>query len=231
MKYVIKTTRITAWLLVIATLFTLLFGFLALKPFITHHISADLSMYFHNIFLPLVFIPLFFIHSLCGTILAIHRQQWIRNKKAWQIAAGILWVGTLVVFGVLYFIPSPGAKTPAPKTQNNTVTGATTLTLSEVQKHNTQSDCWIIINNKVYDLTSYFGIHPGGNSVIAPYCGTDGTNAFNTKDRTRAQSHSSYANSLLDSYYIGDVGSQADSQKIQNIQSQPSQSTGQGQDD
>lgn len=234
MKYIYKAIRITAWLLVVATGLTLLFGFLALKPFITHHINADISTYLHNILLPLVFMPLFFIHSLCGTVIAIQRQQWIKNKKAWQIGTSILWFGWLAVFGILYFIQSPvppkqqtsptqgGGTTTSPGSTNTT----TALTLAEIKKHNVQSDCWMIISGKVYDLTPYFGYHPGGSGTMTPYCGTDGTTAFDTKDKANPKTHSSYASGLLDSYYIGDVGTQVDSQKIQGVQNQPTSNSG-----
>jgi len=58
----------------------------------------------------------------------------------------------------------------------------------------------VIISGNVYDLTRYISIHPGGAGEIIPYCGKDGTIAF------AGASHSSYANSLLNSYFIGDFG-------------------------
>lgn len=84
-----------------------------------------------------------------------------------------------------------------------------TLNMAEISTHNKQSDCWMLINGKVYDLTSYFGHHPGGNGTMAATCGTDATDAYMTKDpnATRAGSrsaHSSRAQSLLTDFYIGD---------------------------
>jgi cytochrome b involved in lipid metabolism len=81
-----------------------------------------------------------------------------------------------------------------------------TLTASLVLTHNQQSDCWYIIDNNVYNITAYFGKHPGGNSVMAPYCGKDATNAFATMGKSRGKSHSSYAKQLLASYKIGSIG-------------------------
>jgi cytochrome b involved in lipid metabolism len=63
----------------------------------------------------------------------------------------------------------------------------------------------VVISGRVYDLTSYIGIHPAGPGEIIPYCGKDGTMAFATKNS--GDPHSSYANSLLNSYFIGDFGS------------------------
>src|SRR3989344_2167497 len=38
--------------------------------------------------------------------------------------------------------------------------------------HNSETDCWISYNEKVYDITSWLGKHPGGGQAILPYCGT-----------------------------------------------------------
>lgn len=83
--------------------------------------------------------------------------------------------------------------------------GSIILSAQEVGKHNSEIDCWMIIDNKVYNFTSYLGEHPGGVSSMIPYCGKDGSNGFATKDKTRAQSHSGYADSLLTNYYLGNL--------------------------
>jgi len=94
-----------------------------------------------------------------------------------------------------------------------------TLTFSEISKHNKQSDCFILISGKVYNITSFFGSHPGGNSVMAATCGTDATAAYMTKDPNATtsggrSSHSSGATSMLASYYIGDLNQSIGQQKI-----------------
>uniref|UniRef100_A0A6I8N6K3 Cytochrome b5 heme-binding domain-containing protein n=1 Tax=Ornithorhynchus anatinus TaxID=9258 RepID=A0A6I8N6K3_ORNAN len=48
----------------------------------------------------------------------------------------------------------------------------------EVQKHNTPTDRWLVINRKVYDITSWAERHPGGNRVISHYAGEDATDVF-----------------------------------------------------
>lgn len=82
------------------------------------------------------------------------------------------------------------------------------LDMAEISKHNTQSSCWMLINGKIYDVTTYFGLHPGGNSPMAATCGTDATIAYATQDpyassSKRGKDHSSDAKSLLNDYYLG----------------------------
>ena len=61
-----------------------------------------------------------------------------------------------------------------PSTNSN----ATTLTMDEVAKHASASDCWSVVNGTVYDLTSWINQHPGGSSPIESMCGVDATSAF-----------------------------------------------------
>ena len=88
--------------------------------------------------------------------------------------------------------------------------GVTTLDLSEIAKHDTSTDCWILISGKVYNITSYFGKHPGGSSTMIATCGKDATAAYKTKDPYAATSgsrtaHSAGAVSLLDQYFVGNL--------------------------
>lgn len=48
----------------------------------------------------------------------------------------------------------------------------------EVQKHNQKNDCWVIIHNRVYDVTDFLPEHPGGPDIILKYAGKDATKAF-----------------------------------------------------
>jgi alkylation response protein AidB-like acyl-CoA dehydrogenase/predicted heme/steroid binding protein len=51
-------------------------------------------------------------------------------------------------------------------------------TLDQVSVHNTASDCWIIINNQVYDVSRFLNSHPGGKSSIMAFAGKDATEVF-----------------------------------------------------
>ena len=87
---------------------------------------------------------------------------------------------------------------------NLTSSGVTTLDSKEVSKHNTNADCWMIINNKIYNLSDYASSHPGGIRSVLNYCGKEATQAFDTKGG-RGNSHSTSANKMLDQYFIGNL--------------------------
>jgi len=36
------------------------------------------------------------------------------------------------------------------------------FTLKEIATHNNKKDCWLVINDVVYDVTNYLDEHPGG---------------------------------------------------------------------
>lgn len=56
-----------------------------------------------------------------------------------------------------------------------------TYTMSEVQAHNTDSDCWVVLFSKVYDITTLVTSHPGGNVFD---CGTDMTALYESMHGT-----------------------------------------------
>eukprot|EP01132_Coremiostelium_polycephalum_P005263 gene5263-6553_t len=51
------------------------------------------------------------------------------------------------------------------------------FTFEEVARHNKREDCWIIINEKVYNVTSYVSEHPGGDAILQN-AGKDSTSIF-----------------------------------------------------
>ncbi|KAH6687912.1 nitrate reductase [Plectosphaerella plurivora] len=45
------------------------------------------------------------------------------------------------------------------------------FTREEVEKHDSEDDCWIVVGNKVYDATSVMAWHPGGKAPIMAHAG------------------------------------------------------------
>ena len=54
----------------------------------------------------------------------------------------------------------------------------TVYTWQEVAKHNTETDLWIVIDDKVYDVTKYANQHPGGPIVLLNKAGKNASLAF-----------------------------------------------------
>jgi hypothetical protein len=49
----------------------------------------------------------------------------------------------------------------------------TTISADELQKHASESDCWLAIHGKVYDVTNYLVDHPGGLDVMMEHAGAN----------------------------------------------------------
>ncbi|XP_012287173.1 cytochrome b5 isoform X2 [Orussus abietinus] len=74
-----------------------------------------------------------------------------------------------------------------------------TYTRLEVAKHKDTKETWIIIHNKVYDVTKFLNEHPGGEEVIQEQSGRDATEAFEDVG------HSSDARQMMEPYQIGEL--------------------------
>ncbi|XP_053179540.1 cytochrome b5 isoform X1 [Scomber japonicus] len=72
-------------------------------------------------------------------------------------------------------------------------------TLEEIRVHNMNSDTWLIIHDKVYDITGFLEEHPGGEEVLLEQGGTDATESFEDVG------HSTDAREMLEQYYIGEL--------------------------
>lgn len=73
------------------------------------------------------------------------------------------------------------------------------FTRAEVAKHYDSKDTWIIIHNKVYNVTAFLSEHPGGEEVLLEQAGGDGTEAFEDIG------HSTDARQMMEPYQIGEL--------------------------
>lgn len=46
-----------------------------------------------------------------------------------------------------------------------------TITVEEVLKHNTRDDLYIVVKDKVYDISKFLDAHPGGEEVLVDLAG------------------------------------------------------------
>ena len=53
-------------------------------------------------------------------------------------------------------------------------------TLAEIAKHNSEMDCWTVVEGKVYNVTNFIKLHPGGKKILRA-AGIDGTDIFSKK--------------------------------------------------
>jgi len=100
------------------------------------------------------------------------------------------------------------ATTTKPKANENRVVYATRqeemdaagiayFSADEVAKHASADDIWIIVDEKVYDVTPYVGKHLGGEEAITRYAGKDNTVPFH------GEQHPLKVREVLDEFYIG----------------------------
>jgi cytochrome b involved in lipid metabolism len=86
--------------------------------------------------------------------------------------------------------------------EDNQTTGSTnstkTISILDIAQHKTPEDCRTAINGIVYNVTAFFGKHPGGDKNLFRVCGIDATEVFNKKHGNDPK-----ANNVLAGFEIG----------------------------
>ncbi|CAL9135039.1 unnamed protein product [Musa textilis] len=105
----------------------------------------------------------------------------------------------LLLLGALFVIPRSNRKGKAQGTHPTATTKTIrTYTKEEVSLHNTRTDCWIIVKDKVYNVTPYVEEHPGGDAILNN-AGGDSTEGF------YGPQHATRVFDMVDEFYIGDL--------------------------
>jgi cytochrome b involved in lipid metabolism len=81
------------------------------------------------------------------------------------------------------------------------------FTRDQVAAHDHLNDCWMIINDGVYDFTGFISQHPTPASILAPWCGRDATEGMQTKGIGRA--HSPAAWTMMENYRLGSLADES----------------------
>ncbi|XP_069114184.1 cytochrome b5-like [Argopecten irradians] len=71
--------------------------------------------------------------------------------------------------------------------------------LKEVADHCDTQSCWIVLHDKIYDVTRFLHEHPGGMEILLEHAGRDATLDFEEKG------HSREAYTLLQDLCIGEL--------------------------
>lgn len=80
---------------------------------------------------------------------------------------------------------------------NEKLAKETEITLSELSNHNNESDCWMSIDGKVYDVTAYLKIHK--SNKIKQGCGIDASAMYRSERKHAGRE------ALLETMRIGNL--------------------------
>ncbi|MFK5892205.1 MAG: fatty acid desaturase [Pseudomonadota bacterium] len=83
------------------------------------------------------------------------------------------------------------------------------INYNEVALHNSFTDCWIVIDGNVYDISNFISQHPGG-SILGIYAGEDATAAFYSSHMSNIGSE------LLEPYKVAEITNYQPTFKIYN---------------
>lgn len=97
-----------------------------------------------------------------------------------------------------YGAPTPPTPVPAPTPGG---TAIPTLSWAQVATHNQLTSLYIVIRKKVYDMTNYRQVHPGGPFAIQRWGGLDCTGNFDLIGM-----HSTVSAQSLQTYFVANIG-------------------------
>lgn len=75
------------------------------------------------------------------------------------------------------------------------------FTEREVARHRTKDSCWVLLGTRVYDVTAFLRMHPGGEALILRRSGEDVSRVMEGPPHR----HSENARRWMEQYYIGEL--------------------------
>jgi len=107
-------------------------------------------------------------------------------------------VAVIILGGCVFFLSQKDkASIPTATPASSVNQGAgTSYTLNTIAMHKSETDCWMSVNGKVYDVTSYIPTHPNTDIILG--CGKEATVLFE-----EVRKHAGRATGMLDQYLIG----------------------------
>ena len=84
------------------------------------------------------------------------------------------------------------------RSRHNLVAETPVWRVDQIKPHNKATDLWLIIDNKVYDVTDFVEDHEGGSAILRK-AGLDNSKGF------KGSQHPAKVFEMIDEYYIGDL--------------------------
>lgn len=113
--------------------------------------------------------------------------------KQLAFAAFVAFWASVATLGALWGLTPPAISA--------TEEDSAVFTAAEVAEHATPEDCWMIIEDNVYDFSDYIPTHPAPPGVMGPWCGKEATEGMRTKGY--GNDHSDRAWGMMADYRIG----------------------------
>lgn len=124
-------------------------------------------------------------------------------KKPMPILSGLFAVVIVLVIAGVLLLSNSSNEDKSESDSNNDQPGVAKYTLEDIAKHDSKEDCWMAIDDSVYDVTDYIDSHPGGEEILDG-CGIDSTSIFMRRP-SDGRSHSITAQVTLERYLIGEL--------------------------
>ncbi|NBV11962.1 MAG: cytochrome b5 domain-containing protein [Actinobacteria bacterium] len=99
-----------------------------------------------------------------------------------SVVGGLLSVLAIGTIGMTYVVGHSGAesvwKEKYAQAKSPLKNELRLISLDEVKQHNSYSDCWTVVSDTVYDVTSFVNRHPAGSPAIKEMCGKNASEDF-----------------------------------------------------
>lgn len=96
------------------------------------------------------------------------------------------------------------------------------FTEREVACHCTKESCWVLMGTRVYDVTAFLRMHPGGEALIRSRSGKDVSQAMEGPPHR----HSENARRWMEQYYIGELDRNSGTDEAQTLRARNKQTEG-----
>lgn len=87
------------------------------------------------------------------------------------------------------------------------------FTEREVARHCTKDSCWVLLGTRVYDVTNFLRMHPGGEALILRRSGKD----ISGEMEGPPHRHSENARRWMEQYYIGELDRDSGTEEAQTL--------------